>query len=421
MPSVDQISAIDFIINNIIKLEPVVGFIAPGGCGKTFTLRHLAKDKRLSGIPLTFTATTNKAASVMKGEGVKGAKTLHSAISKHVPTVMYAHMENLFKIYNKNPDIVQEIPQVVLDFLEEIEVKEETFFEYKNEKELIAENGVDSYDDRIFSHYATADYLGGVCFIDEASMLPTKSQYQKDNVENGRLKLKSIGLDIVTKIYDTVVLVGDDSQLPPINGNSSFEDIPKTTLTENFRSDKGLLRFLDYVRDGNPVADFVPKSGENVRIVVSVGPEYFIKDDLISNKVTHIVYKNKTRKEITMQVRADMSSDPVKGEPIVYKGANIDTPNDSISRNETGVFNGMIGEWENHSQVVQGRHFDEYGKGFTYMQYAYAITAHTSQGSKFDYVVVHNDDIPHFIEAEVKRKWLYTAVSRAVKGIVVIY
>jgi len=417
----DQSKAIDFLVNGIENKEPVMGFIAPGGCGKTFSLKHIAKDPRLSDFRLAFTATTNKAASVMKAEQLKGAMTLHAAISKHVSTKMFRGMENLFKVNEKNPGLTQEFPLDVEHFLEDIGCKIKDYFNYKNERELIAEHKIDSYDDRVFSHYATADYMGGVCFIDEASMLPTKSQYQKDNVEDGPLKLKAIGLDLVKKIYDTVVLVGDDSQLPPINGQSSFDDIPKAVLTENHRADKGLLRVLEYVRNGGNIADFVPESGENVRVLASVGAEYFIKDELIENKVTHIVYKNKTRKDITKQIRTGLNCEPVQYEPIVYKGANIDNPNDSICKNETGVFNGMMGEWDNHTQVVQGRNFDEYGEGFTYMQYAYAITAHTAQGSSFDYVVVHNDDVPHFIDKDTKRKWLYTALSRARKGIVVVY
>ena len=420
-PSDGQIESIDFLVEAVLERKPVVGFIAPGGCGKTFSLKHFANDPRIAGIDVTYTATTNKAAAVMKKEGVKNAKTLHAAISKPVATDMFSNIIDLYKTHKTSPDIVQVFQTDVLEFLEEIGVKEEDFFSYHNEAELIAENKVGPFDDRIFSHYITEGYKGGVCSIDESSMLPTKSQYQKDNGPDGNLKLKAIGLDIVTKVFDTVILVGDDSQLPPINGTSSFEDIEKTTLTENFRSDKGLLRLLDYARNGGNIANFVPKEGENVRIVASVGAEYFVKDDLINNKVTHIVYKNKTRKDITKQVRAGLSSEPELNEPIVYKGANIDNPENSISKNETGFFNGMMGEWENHSQSVSGRNFDEYGTGFTYLQYAYAITAHTSQGSSFDYVVVHVDDIPHFIDSETRRKWIYTALSRARKGIVVVY
>lgn len=416
-----QLESIDFLVDAVLEKKPVVGFIAPGGCGKTFSLRHFANDPRMEGIDITFTATTNKAAAVMKKEGVKKAMTLHSAISKHIPTPMFADVIAMYADNKRNTGLPLIFPSAVSEFLEEIEVKEKDFLEYKNEKELIGENGVSAFDDRVFSHYVTEDYKGGVCSVDEASMLPTKSQYQKDKGKDGNLKMKAIGLDAVMKVFDTVIIVGDDSQLPPINGTSSFDDIEKTTLTENFRSDKGLLRLLDYVREGNDIVNFVPQEGENVRIVASVGDEYFEREQLIENKVVHIVFKNKTRKEITKRIRAGLSADPELNEPIVYKGANIDEPNDSISKNETGFFNGMMGEWDNHSQVVQGRHFDEYGEGFTYLQYAYAITAHTSQGSSFDYVIVHNDDVPHFIDSETKRKWLYTAVSRARKGIVVVY
>lgn len=422
LPASDgQQNSIDFLVEAVLEKKPVVGFVAPGGCGKTFSLKHFACDPRLSGIDITFTATTNKAAAVMKKEGVKGAITLHAAISKHVPTNMFKSVIEMYALHKKEPELIQSIPSDVSEFLEEMEVPEKDFFSYKNEKELIAENGIGAFDDRVFSHYVTENYKGGVCSIDEASMLPTKSQYQKDEGKDGFPKMKAIGLDAVLKVYDTVILVGDDSQLPPINGNSSFDELEKTTLTENFRSDKGLLRLLDYARAGNNLANFEPQEGENVRIVASVGEEYFEREKLIENKVTHIVYKNKTRKDITKQIRAGLSCEPELNEPIVYKGANIDDPNSSISKNETGFFNGMMGEWENHTQTVQGRNFDEYGTGFTYLQYAYAITAHTSQGSSFDYVIVHLDDIPHFIDAETKRKWAYTAVSRARKGIVIVY
>ena len=78
-----------------------------------------------------------------------------------------------------------------------------------------------------------------VFFVDEASMLPTKSLYEKDIDDN--LKLQAIGLDCLTKVYDTVVLTGDDSQLPPIKGTSSFKGTPIYHLTKNYRSNTDLF------------------------------------------------------------------------------------------------------------------------------------------------------------------------------------
>jgi len=410
----DQVNSVDFLVDAILTKKDVVGFIAPGGCGKTFSLRHLSKDARLKDQDVIFTATTNKAASVMKREGVDKAMTLHAAISSHIPTDAFREVIIAYDIYRKEK-LKIELSERLINLIESFGVKAANFYDYNNEKDLLAKNKVDSFDDRVFSHFSTAGYKGGAVFIDEASMLPTKSFYGKDG------KLKAIGLDITKDIYDTVVLVGDDSQLPPINGKSSFEDIEKTVLTENLRADSSLLRVLDYVRSGNNIANYVPEDDEPVKIFASLSDAYFIRDDLIENNVTHIVYRNKTRKEITHKIRSDLDNQPIKHEPIVYKGATIDEEGSSVTKNETGVFNGVVGEWEDYKQAVDGRNFDEYGDGYTYLQYGYAITAHTSQGSSFDHVIVHVDDIPHFIDQETRRKWCYTAISRARKSIVIVY
>lgn len=409
-----QEKSVEFIVKSIKNKEKVIAFIAPGGSGKTFSLKRIQNDPRLNNYELNFTATTNKAAFVMKEEGIEEAKTLHSAISKHIPTKAYAEVAMLY-LQKQESKIELRISDVAKEFLSNIRVKEEDFYKYKNEKELISENGISAFDPLVFSHYVTGEYEGGVLFVDESSMLPSKGQYDNDG------NLKSIGLNNAQKVFDTIVLVGDDSQLPPINGKSSFEGIPATRLTENLRAEKGLVRFLDYVREGGNPANFEPIDGESVKVLPSLNEQYFDREALIKNKVVHIVYRNNTRKEVTKLTRKELPSQPIEGEPIVYKGANINEPEDSISKNETGFFNGVLGEWANHKQMVNGRSFDEYGDGFTYLQYGYAITAHTSQGSSFDYVVVHVCDIPHFIDKETRRKWIYTATSRARKGIVIVY
>ena len=409
----DQVAAIEFLADAILKKKKNVAFIAPGGCGKTFSLKNLLHHPKLVDEPLVFTATTNKAASIMRKEGIDGAVTLHSAISTHVPTVAFGKIAVAYEIRNKDKTEV-ELEDVVLELLSSLDVPAKDFYKYKNEKELIAENGIDAFDDRAFSHYSTSNYIGGTVSIDESSMLPTKSQY-KDG------KMKTIGLDAVNEVYDTVILVGDDSQLPPINGKSSFEGIERVELTKNLRADDKLFRVLDYARGGGNLANYIPEADEPVSILSEAGDAYYVKDELIKGNVAHIVYRNKTRKDITKRIRGALDATPTEGEPIVYKGATIDTEESQICKNETGFFNGFVGEWDDHKQAVSWRNFDEYSEGFAYLQYGYAITAHTAQGSSYDHVVVHVDDIPHFIDNETRRKWTYTAISRARKSIVVIY
>ncbi len=410
----DQVIAIDFLADAILKKKKKVAFIAPGGCGKTFSLKNLKKHPLLEEEVITFTATTNKAASIMRKEGIDEAITLHSAISAHIPTKAFCKLAMAYDV-RKNEGVEIELDQDGMDLLSSFGVEAKDFYSYKNEKELIAENGVDSFDDRVFSHYSTSEYKGGVVCVDEASMLPKKSQYDSDG------KMKAIGLDAVEKVYDTVILVGDDSQLPPINGKSSFEGLERVELTKNLRADDKLLRVLDYARKGGSLANYTPEVGEPVTILIEAGSQYYVMDELIKGRVAHIVYRNKTRKDITRMIRKSLDANPREGEPLVYKGATIDNEHSQICKNEVGFYNGFVGEWDSHKQSVNGRHFDEYNDGFSYLQYGYAITAHTAQGSSYDHVVVHVDDIPHFIDNEARRKWIYTALSRARKSIVVIY
>ncbi|RLA58482.1 MAG: hypothetical protein DRQ78_11940, partial [Epsilonproteobacteria bacterium] len=320
-PTQHQQESIDFIIDSIINKKDVIGFIAPGGCGKTFSLKHILSDSRLKDYEMTLTATTNKAASIMKSEGIKKAKTLHSAISTPIPTEMFKDLKMLFELKRLKKEA--KITEKVKDFIDDIGVKEKNLFDYQNENVLLAENNISAFDDRVFSHYSTVDYKGGVVFVDESSMLPTKSQY------DDKMKMKAIGLDAVKKVFDTVILVGDDAQLPPIKGKSSFNDIEKTVLTKNMRADKSLLRLLDCARNGDNLANFVPESGENVRIIPNVTGGYYDMESLIKKDVAHIVYRNNTRKGITKLIRGGLSHDPKVNEPIVYKGANIDEPGDS--------------------------------------------------------------------------------------------
>jgi len=300
-----------------------------------------------------------------------------------------------------------------LRFLADNDINESSLSSnYSNVDDFFRDLKIDSYDPVIFSHYATSGYTGGVCIVDESSMLPSKSIY-KDK------KLQTIGLDIIKKVYDTVVLVGDDYQLPPINGKSSFEGIESYHLTENHRAEKDLLRLLDYARKGKSVELFVPEKGENIRIYRQF-PEKHYKESLKHN-IVHIVYKNVTRREITRKIRGG-DSFPKEDEPIVYYGKNINDPGDTIAKNEIGRFVDGMGEWDNHNEYIDFSLFDEYpsDKSYSKYRYGYVLTAHSAQGSSFDHVVVHTGDIPSFIDVATQVKWVYTACSRARKSVTIV-
>jgi ATP-dependent exoDNAse (exonuclease V) alpha subunit len=51
------------------------------------------------------------------------------------------------------------------------------------------------------------------------------------------------------------------------------------------------------------------------------------------------------------------------------------------------------------------------------LEHAYAITVHKSQGSEFDRVIVYDEA---FGDEQQKRRWRYTAVTRAAKQLVIV-
>jgi ATP-dependent exoDNAse (exonuclease V) alpha subunit len=63
---------------------------------------------------------------------------------------------------------------------------------------------------------------------------------------------------------------------------------------------------------------------------------------------------------------------------------------------------------------------DEYTEKYGILQFGYASTCHSAQGSAWDHIVLHLYDIPHFIDSSTKRKFIYTAVSRARKSLTIV-
>lgn len=410
----DQSKAIKFLKESILEKKPVVALLGAGGTGKTAILHKIGKDKSLYDKKLTFTATTNKAAGIMR-EKIKSAVTMHSAISTFVPTRLYLEIHSVFDVERLTPI---NFSKETVEFLKENQLETSVSSisnNYNDADELFRTLGIDGYDPLVFSHYATSDYLGGACFVDESSMLPIKSIYNKEK------RLQTIGLDILQGIYDTVVLVGDDSQLPPIQGNPSIENVESANLTINHRSELDLLRLLDYTRKGGAPELFVPKKGENIRVIKYVTDNMFKASANTDLDIVHIVFKNITRQALTIKIRGNDPM-PREGEKIVYYGKNINDPGDVISKNEIGVYHDGLGEWDEHNEYIDYRMFDEYPNKARYpkYRYGYVLTCHTAQGSSFDHVIVHTGDIPGFLSAEMQRKWLYTAVSRARKSVTIV-
>lgn len=379
------------------------------GTGKTFLVDYVVRALGLvAGESAAFVAPTGKAASVLIQSGVP-ATTVHSLI------------------YTREEDIEVD---------ENGEVISEQFLRFVKKE---------SIDSKI-----------KLIVLDETSMV-------SDDVLRDLL---SFGVKCLC--------CGDPAQLPPVGGSNTLLSTPVITLKEIVRQerDNPIVRLAARVRAGER-----PAYGEDG--CVSVIPRRALDADarraLFTQADQIIVGTNRTRAMINREVRAirGISPDrvlPQDGEKIIC------TLNDwSKLLDERGDFhlvNGIIGrcyrvreQLDGLGQLdfqpdflaervedlpfdtgvfVRGQYYHGYGNRACLLtngilvhennremlrrfkvrredtvcrfEFAYAVTCHKAQGSEYDFVVVI-DESGYF---EDGKEWLYTAVTRAKKRLVIV-
>lgn len=240
-------------------------------------------------------------------------------------------------------------------------------------------------------------------FLDEASMIDTRMA--EDILHTGAC----------------VVACGDPGQLPPVRGSQYFTN-SNFTLTEVHRQalDSAVLRQAYAVRAGK---EYEP-DGADFRVVSRAAPEDILAADVI------LCWTNRTRdgaNRRAREIRGIFWAHPRPGELIACLK----------NHHARGLFNGAIytlerpfldGDTEMHlivdgrSVVVQNATFrglsspldPEDIEGF--FDFGYAVTVHKSQGSEWDSVVL----VDEYNKAHQRQQWLYTAITRAAKRMLVI-
>jgi exodeoxyribonuclease-5 len=284
---------------------------------------------------------------------------------------------------------------------------------------------------------------GKVLIVDEASMVDRRMY--DELAAYGRAGL--------------VVLIGDDSQLPPVaSGGFSVFDIAAVEiieLTKVFRQGPGsdILRAVESLRIHANAGN--PRPLEALRDLPRVD-QYELMEAMRAGFAEHgpknfavITYRNQARDEITTAYRAHIGFEPRTinvGEPLV------------ITRNSSqhGLYNGDIctfvdwlddgetyrlGDADHHircatlfslrtsqylkaallltasSLSVEAREqLDrDFGTDETVVliaEYGYVLTAHKAQGSEWQHVLVAYDEM-FANNAEQRYRWAYTAITRA--------
>jgi exodeoxyribonuclease-5 len=281
---------------------------------------------------------------------------------------------------------------------------------------------------------SSLDHNYKMIVLDEASMLPE---------EMWQLLLSH-------KVH--VLALGDSEQLPPVQGNSTILTKPHVVLSEVVRQalDSPIIRLSVDIREGKWIEYGGPKE-------CRVMPKENVSDKLLIGADQVICGKNITRHCLNERMRQikfgeQYSEKPLDGDKVIC----LKNEWSVLGDNDEPLVNGMIGQINNvrlrdgrlyNPEMVadflsdnDGQYYDlqmDY-KIFTEKEttvnkdnwiqfpknarayefdYGYAVTCHKFQGSEAEKVVVYDEWLG---DREFHRKWLYTAVTRSSKMLVVV-
>lgn len=285
--------------------------------------------------------------------------------------------------------------------------------------------------------------------------------------------IKLIVLDEASMVSDAVLwdlaefgvkllLCGDNAQLPPVEGFNSYLQSPDYTLRQIVRQqlDNPIIKLSEMAREGK----FIPygRYGDSVAVISRrffTGERrrnYLLKADQI------ICGINKTRFSINEEIRAFQGRGPLPetGDKLICTINNweqfidgelkfnmvngiIGTAYDPFYDESTGIgfmqfkpdfLDGYCPEaipfdtgifTDGRYRYKHGDYFEKFNEdgeatgAFTLnrFEYGYCISCHKAQGSEFDNAVVFDES---YAFREDKNRWLYTAVTRAKKKLILV-
>lgn len=386
-----QKKAVDITVERYKKGEKYTVISGRAGSGKSVTIQYVLEALGIDKSNVCYCCFTGKACQVLIDRGIKNAVTAHKLLyhARLRPDGKYA--------FTKKPDI-----------------------EYK------------------------------VIIVDECSMLPMKMVQQ---------------LLAYPEAY--IIFSGDNNQLPPIieKDNNHLLDNPHIELTEIMRQakDSGIVTLGEMILNGENIRGF---STEDVLVL----PKSQLDQEKMFPWADIILCgTNKTRERINAEMRRMLCMegyiDPRD------KIINLNNRWDLESKNGNALTNGVIGTLKNIKEtdiktpkyleipnntipLIRGKFTSETGDYFgdididrnyfikkeltvknqsKYLMmksktwagyipceftYGYAITTWKAQGSEWDKVLIFEEAFP--FDKEEHKKFLYTAITRASKKVVLI-
>jgi exodeoxyribonuclease V len=253
-----------------------------------------------------------------------------------------------------------------------------------------------------------------------------------------------------------ILVLGDPGQLPPIRGEGAFTQAqPDVMLTEIHRQagESAIIRLATLARQGLPI----PYGEHDAHVWKmprsSVMPEQMLRGGQV------ICGRNATRIQLNIAMKRAAGFDDVYPTGDLRNG-QIEKIICLKNRHDLGIVNGMfleLSDVRDENQVgfsasirtedgdpvgatdstaaryvIYKGHFDDHvqrdsererrdhwvKKGLIEAVWGYAITCHKAQGSAWPNVIVFDDGLGR--TAEDRARWLYTAITRAEQGLVIL-
>lgn len=385
------------------KSSPIFRLFGFAGTGKTTLARIFAENVEGH---VAFGAFTGKAAYVLRQKGCPGATTIHQHI--YIPR----------------------------------DRSRKRLLELEEEYRKLKEACTDPETGEIEPHQRLADLTEMIYGERKHAGNPMFELNQDSLIQGAKLVVidecsmvdKTIGEDLLSFGVPILVL-GDPAQLPPVYGTGFFTDAePDFMLTDIHRQakDSPIIQLATSIRQGDTLT--LGKYGES-RVMKR---EDFNKTHALAADQL-IVGRNQTRNEFNVrfrQLRGAATQLPEEGDRIIC------LRND----HEVGLLNGaqyevrdILPETLEEQQLIlsirgcdDGAELDVSAHRSIFLQeevpwwskkdaqefdYAYAVTCHKAQGSQWENVLVF-DESRCF--GKDRKRWLYTAVTRASEQVTVV-
>ncbi|MCI5839854.1 MAG: ATP-dependent RecD-like DNA helicase [Peptoniphilaceae bacterium] len=302
---------------------------------------------------------------------------------------------------------------------------------------LIGKNSENSISEYNLENPLKVDYI----IVDEVSMIDVHLMYSL---------LNAIDKNTV------LILVGDSNQLPSVGPGNILEDlinsdIKKIKLNKIFRQAKKSNIIVNAHRINEGKYPFLNQEGKDF-FFINANTFNFEKKvlDLVTKRLPSF-YKIKPKEIQILCITKKTLAGSVNLNKLLQKNINnskegINNSNNFLKLKDkvmqiknnydleyidenykisNGVYNGDMGEIEKIDKDLNSVSVKFYdGKIVKYneenlndLDLSYAITIHKSQGSEFDVVLIPIMDAPFML---LNRNLLYTAVTRAKKGVILV-